>query len=553
MASASSDAMSAWRRLLGSDRVMDPLAAQQRYGAGTEGFARRLAGALRPASAEQIPELVRIAAASRQPLYPISTGRNWGYGSAGPVCDDCVLLDLGDLNAIRAFDAERGLVTLEPGVTQAMLRQFLDAGGHRFMVPVTGAGPSVSLLGNALERGYGITPHTDHFAAVTSLEAVLADGSLYRPALAAWGGEAVDRGFKWGVGPYLDGLFTQGGFGIVTAMTIALAPEPEAMEVLLFGFPREEDLALAIGLVQTLFRRFRGVLGGVNLVNRRRALAMLEPYPAADKLTDGVISKAHLEQMAKRHQVQPWTGLTALYGDPAVVAGAKRAIRRLLRPHTVRLMFLSQGRIRRLRQLANWLPGPLGAGLSAQLTTLDATADIMLGRPREIVLPLAYWKSGTLPTSDRNPARDGCGLLWFAPLLPLTRAAATDFAALAERIMREHRIEPLITFTCFSELSADSTLPILYDPADPAERARAHACYWALFEACRQRGYLPYRLSVEHQRELADKHQLWQLAGRLKRALDPHNLIAPGRYAPSTLPGGTEEPRLSVSTDRPSD
>ena len=36
-------------------------------------------------------------------------------------------------------------------------------------MPVTGAGPNCSLLANALERGYGITPPTDHFGAVTRL------------------------------------------------------------------------------------------------------------------------------------------------------------------------------------------------------------------------------------------------------------------------------------------------------------------------------------------------------------------------------------------------
>ena len=34
--------------------------------------------------------------------------------------------------------------------------------GNLHMVPTTGAGPHASVLGNACERGYGITPDTDH-------------------------------------------------------------------------------------------------------------------------------------------------------------------------------------------------------------------------------------------------------------------------------------------------------------------------------------------------------------------------------------------------------
>lgn len=535
MSNRPNEALDAWRAQLGAERVLDSQEATAHYGRGTEGFGRILAGALRPTEADQLPELMRIATAHRQAVYPISTGRNWGYGSAGPVLDGCILLDLGDLNRIRDFDPLRGLVTVEPGVTQEQLRRYLDQSGHRYMVPVTGAGPSVSLLGNALERGYGITPFCDHFGAVTAIEAVLADGSLYRPALSEWGGHKVNQGFKWGVGPYLDGLFTQSGFGIVTAVTIALAPEPEALEAIFFSFPRESDLSLAVDLVRQIFRRFRGTVGAINLLNRRRVLSMLEPYPGAEVPDGQIIPETRIETMARRHRVSPWTGIAALYGDPAVVKAASRAIKRLLKPHCCRLVALNPRRIRLLDGIARHIPGRLGADLRAQLTTLAATTDIMLGRPREVALPLAYWRSRPAPTGDLDPARDRCGLLWFPPLLPLVADEIEGYVERVNRIMPEHGLEPLITLTCFSEQSADSTIPILFDPSHPAQQARAQACYQALFEACREQGWLPYRLNIEHQRQLAEDGRLWRICGRLKRALDPHNLIAPGRYAPSHL------------------
>ena len=184
------EARSAWSELLGRDRVLAGADAQREYGACTTAAERRLAGALRPKDAASIPSVLRIARDHRVPVYAISTGRNWGYGTALPVRDDCVILDLSGLRRISAFDAETGVVTVEPGVTQAMLAEFLDRGGHRFLVPVHGAGPDCSILGNAIERGYGITPHTDHFGAVLALEAVLADGSVYRSPLPELAGAA---------------------------------------------------------------------------------------------------------------------------------------------------------------------------------------------------------------------------------------------------------------------------------------------------------------------------------------------------------------------------
>jgi hypothetical protein len=104
------------------------------------------------------------------------------------------------LQQIVDFDAELGTVTLEPGVTQGMLAAFLERERQPFLVPVTGAGPTCSLVGNALERGYGITPFADHFGAVLSLEAVLPDGRVYRRLRSRW--TATTRRSS-GAGPYL--------------------------------------------------------------------------------------------------------------------------------------------------------------------------------------------------------------------------------------------------------------------------------------------------------------------------------------------------------------
>ena len=161
-------------------------------------------------------------------LHPISTGNNWGYGTSQPagLTKNIILVDLSKLTTISDFDSQLGLVTIEPGVTQQQLSDFLEQHNQDYMVPVTGAGPSCAILANALERGYGITPYTDHFAAVTSIKGFWANGTPYQSAideLDASENSFVDKTFKWGLGPYLEGLFTQSNFGIVSQMTIRLA------------------------------------------------------------------------------------------------------------------------------------------------------------------------------------------------------------------------------------------------------------------------------------------------------------------------------------------
>ena len=247
-------AIAEWRACLGEQRVVTGAAAQNTYGICTTGIKREIPAALRPTSAQDIRSIFHVARRYGIPLYPISTGHNWGYGTALPAVDGCVVLDLSGLNRIVDMDPVLGLVTVEPGVTQQDLFDHLERERLPFLVPTTGAGPDCSLVGNALERGYGITPYADHFGAVTAIEAILPDGRTYRSGLAELGGEAVDRAFKWGIGPYLDGLFAQGNFGIVTRMTIGLAPRPERIVAFLFAIREDEGLEAAVDGVQQVLR-----------------------------------------------------------------------------------------------------------------------------------------------------------------------------------------------------------------------------------------------------------------------------------------------------------
>jgi 4-cresol dehydrogenase (hydroxylating) len=109
------------------------------------------------------------------------------------------------------------------------------------------------------------------------------------------------------------------------------------------------------------------------------------------------------------------------------------------------------------------------------------------------------------------------------------------FVTLARRTMAEHQFEPLITLTSLSEALFDSTMPILFDGRDADGTRRAEACYRALFAAGRAEGFVPYRVPVQLMDLVVDgARPSWQLAQRLKRAVDPAGILAPGRYdAPS--------------------
>ncbi|WP_420474429.1 FAD-binding oxidoreductase [Noviherbaspirillum sp. ST9] len=525
-------ALGEWQAILGASNVLQGDDAQAAYDKDASGIKRRIPAALRIHDAGVIPEVMRVASRNKVAVYPISTGRNWGYGTSLPVQDDCVILDLSGMRKIVHFDAELGVVTVEPGVTQAMLAEFLDKGNYPYLVPVTGGGPQCSLLGNALERGYGITPYTDHFSAVTDIEAVLADGTLYRTALREAGGDDLARLFKWGLGAYSAGLFTQSGFGIVTRMTIALARRPECVKVCFFSLKEDSLLEPAVEAIRAAISRLPGTIGGINLMNRHRVLAMSAPYPTDRIGADGLIPDAVVQELGRQYQVLPWTGFGTVYGTRRMVAAAQKEMKSALAGIASRLVFISPGGAMALSKLARLLPGAAGQRLGSTSNTLAKALELVNGRPNETALPLAYWRNPNAPQgSALDPSRDGCGLIWYAPLVPMRPGSVRAYADMVKRVTVAHGIEPLITFTSISDKLFDSTVPIIFRREDEHAVARATACYESLLQEGRVSGFFPYRVGVNTMPTIAGlQNDSLRFHARLRQAVDPDNLLSPGRY-----------------------
>jgi len=527
-------ALDEWRALLGEEAVLTGEKTAV-YAANTLGMAEPLVAVLRPAEERLVAPLVAIAQVKAIPLYPVSTGRNWGYGNALPPDPEAVVVDLSRLAEILELDAELGLVTVQPGVTQAMLAEFLEERGAPFLVPVHGGGPHCSLLGNALERGYGITPYTDHFGAVTSLEGFLPDGMPYRSALAELGAREADRAHKWGLGPYLDGLFSQGGFGVITRATIALAPRPEAVSFFHFPVQSEEAMAGAVSAIRSLTQELEGVIGGINLMNGRRVLSMIEPYPFGKVTAASTMDAGEVDRRLRRYGTGPWTGVGALYGPKGVVHAARRRVRQTLRRAGFRPGFWDAPRMQAARSALDLLPRRWARGPRQRLDKLAETLQLLHGRPSSVALPLACWRTAAAPAAgpDLDPAQGGCGLIWHAPLVPLRADRARDYVAMVEDACFQYGIEPLITLTTLSPRCFDSTVPLLFDPSEAGAADRARQCQATLLARGREQGFLPYRMDIRAMRDVVDRDlPFWSLVGRLKRAVDPNGIMAPGRYGP---------------------
>ena len=464
---------------------------------------------------EEIAHALAHARAAGATVHPVSSGRNWGYGTARPgrgVAD--LILDLSQMNRILSFDDDLGIVRVEPGVTQGQLAAFLARKGARFMVPTTGAGPDCSLMGNALERGYGMTPISDHFQAVLGLAAITAEGRPYRSALQQ--GDAPGP-YRWGVGPYLDGIFSQSGGAVVTEMVLQLRPRPERVEMFVFWLSRDSGLGETVEAMRALCTRSGLEIGGINLMNAARIEAM-----AGASATRGC----------------PWVGTGVVFGRRRVVRAGRGVIRQALRGKVRALRFVNDDTLRLarratgLRPLARLIP----AALHDMVSSVGAAHEVLSGHPNAFALQLAYAGSDRpFPKAGRgaDPAQDGCGLLWYAPIVPMRGDAARTYVDFVTRTCATHGFVPPITFSTLSPSAFDSTVPLLF-PRDAENSARAMSCLRALIAQGRALGFEPYRFHADLMDEAtsaAPDH--WWLAERVRAALDPDRVISPGRYAPS--------------------
>ncbi|MFZ2997529.1 FAD-binding oxidoreductase [Sphingobium sp.] len=214
---------------------------------------RLISAAVAPQNVEEVQAVVRVANQLGIPLYPISTGKNLGYGGSAPNLSGSVVVDLKRMNRIIEVDDKRNFAIVEPGVSYFDLYQYIQ--DHKLNVWVDVPDPGWgSVVGNALDHGVGHTMagYRDHFNAHAGLEVVLPNGEVMRTGMGAMPKAKTSAAFRYGFGPSVDGLFAQAGFGIVTRMGIQLMPQPDAYLQGRIVAPRRNDFIAMVEIANRL-------------------------------------------------------------------------------------------------------------------------------------------------------------------------------------------------------------------------------------------------------------------------------------------------------------
>ena len=452
-------------------------------------------GAVAPASVEEVQAILKVANKYGLPLWPVSTGKNMGYGMATPASSGQMILDLKRMNTIIEVDPDLGTALVEPGVTYQDLRDYLDANNLPFWLDVPTVGPIVSPVGNTLERGVGYTPYGDHFFVQCGMEVVLADGSVIRTGMGSVKNSTAWQTFKWGYGPYLDGIFTQSNFGVVTKMGFWLMPAPPAYKPFVVQYDEIEDVAKITDTIRP-FRMNNLIPNGVLIMGAAYQLAMFNRradfWTEARQIPDDVIKAA-----ARERGLGMWNTYFALYGTDEIIAAIEPIVRSAFEA--------SGGRVLTEAEMGDnpWF---------------QHHASLMKGGMTLEEIGIVRW---------RGP---GGGMVAFAPVASARGEETKGQTALAKEILAKYDFDYAPAYAVGGR-ELHHIIFLLYDKSDPAEEQKADDCVREMIVRFAEKGWAAYRTGVSTMDLVAQQYGAANnaLNAKIKQALDPNHILAPGK------------------------
>ena len=494
-------ALEEWRGILGDGALTHHHAALEAAGRTTFAAGHAPVAVLCPQDRDQVAACVRAAALHGVPLYPVSRGRNWGFGSKACPRPGMALMDLGAMDRITGFDADLGTLCLQPGTSFAQVDRFLRRQKARFYLPAIGGAAQSSVIGNALERGEAFGPGGDRAGETYDLEMVLGTGEIVHSAFSRFRAEGaafqrLAQAHKRAIGPNLDGLVQQGNFAIVTGATVALTPLPEFTISLVGRIGTSDKLPAAIHALRSLLREDIVAPYAMSIWNQCKILAR-------DALFREVPASA-----LSRDALDSWSVSMVLTAPNAMMAEA--------RTRTAGMVLnglLEETQILRDRDEKG-----------------ERIPTILTGTPDDRNLRSLYWRKDHAPENeDYDPDRDRCGVLWLCPAIPFTGEDVVRAVKIMNEAAFDFGFEPNIGLHALSHRCFNAFLALVYDRDAPGEDERAMACHDRAAEELIAAGYLPYRQGLQGIPAMPEDDAAGAF-GAIKRALDPHGIIAPGRY-----------------------
>lgn len=451
--------------------------------------------AIMATTVEQIQAILMVCNKFKIPLWTISTGKNLGYGSAAPAERGQVVLDLHRMNRILEVDGDLCYALVEPGVTYRQLYDYFQK--HKLALWLSVPAPSAIAgpTGNTLDRGIGYTPYGEHFLNACGMEVVLADGQILRTGMGSLPKSNTWQIFKWGYGPYLDGIFTQSNYGIVTKFGFWLQPAPPVYKPFLIQFEHEEDIVEIVETIRPL--RISGTIPNAVVIAHALYEAGLKARRSDYVSGPGSISDEAVHQLIKDHHMGLWNVYAALYGTEEQVE-------------------------------VNWklVKEAFGRSGKAKFLTEQEAGDDPQFAYRAVLM------RGGMDMREFNLYnwRGGGGSLWFAPVSQARGSETLKQMRMAKQILTKYGLDYTGEFVVGMR-DLHHILDMLYDRTDVEMTKAAYQCFDELVTTFSAEGYGSYRTNTAFMDKVANTYGPVQrhVHKMLKKALDPNGILAPGK------------------------
>ncbi|KAJ5994679.1 D-lactate dehydrogenase, partial [Penicillium waksmanii] len=470
-----------------------------------------------PRAVPEVQDMMRLCNEFDVPVWPVSIGRNTGYGGAAPRVPGSIVLELGKhMNRVLDVSSEDAYVLVEPGVTFQGLYEYLKK--HNLSdklwldVPDLGGG---SVLGNTIERGVGYTPYGDHWMMHCGMEVILPNGDLIRTGMGAMPNSRNEdtKGlrpdeqqpnrawqlFNYGFGPYNDGIFSQSSLGIVVKMGIWLMPNPGGYQAYMITIPTEKDLKTAVDIIRPLRTQMviqnvptmRSVLMDAAVANPRKHY-LKEERPFTEE---------ELDQICKDLDLGRWNFYGALYG-----------------PEPVRNVLWDT-----IKQAFSTIPGAkfyFPEDRREPFSVLHTRALTLQGVPTFDELRWVDW----LPNGSH---------LFFSPI---TKVSGED-ALLQCEVTRKRCEEAGVDFIgdfVIGMREMHHIVCITFDKENAESKRKALWLIETLIKECAEHGWGEYRTHLAVMDQVAETYDFnnnaqMKLNEQIKNALDPNGILAPGK------------------------
>lgn len=440
-----------------------------------------------------------------------------------------VIVKLSRLNKILHYSDELGTITIEPGVTFAMIQQTLNEQGNHWVFNSFGGSKDASVIANTLERGLGPGLIGEKILHACEMEVLLPDGTLLKTGFEKYGKNFSSGIFRSAPGPSLEGLFCQSSFGIITKMTFFLAKRPKHFQLIALRVEKwEEYPTLMLGIRE--LKRNRVFEGFLPVYNIFRAL----PYkqtPPWDQFSFPLSLETALK-IAKKYHLGTWNTLIPLFAfNKLHLKAQKKAIKEVFRGNkNVKLISINPTILKFSKLIDPIHKFLYGISLHDQLEPL-LNKSFYLGNLLDNSIASVYWRKKPSYGKNLNPDKDKVGLWWMSVIVPfqidhLQRAVDT-----IKKIQTEHLQEPGITFQVVSDKAIILILSHCWDREKVGEDDHAMKVYDILSDTLHNLGYMPYRLGLHSMKFTHNADDSWEkIIKDLKLYFDSNHIYSVGRY-----------------------